>query len=122
MSTTTAQPAAPSRDAQRFGAKRVLLLVIGGLVGLLGLGVLAAGGASVWGLTQRDDSGYFSTGTTRLSTPSFALASSSLDIGPAAPRLLGEDFAVELHAVEARIDPPPGTPHVADVVLRAQRH
>jgi SAM-dependent methyltransferase len=36
-------------------------------------------------------------------------------------RLLGDDFTVELHAVEARIDPPPGTPHVADVVLRARR-
>ena len=103
MSTTTAQPAAPSRDAPRFGAKRVLLLVIGGLVGLFGLLVLAAGGAAVWGLTQRDDSGYFSTGTGRLSTPSFALASSSLDIGPAAPRLLGEDFAtVRLQATSAR--------------------
>lgn len=36
-------------------------------------------------------------------------------------RLLGDDFTVELHAVEPRIDPPPGTPHVADVVLRARR-
>jgi SAM-dependent methyltransferase len=36
-------------------------------------------------------------------------------------RLLSDDFAVELHAVEQRIDPPPGTPHVADVVLRARR-
>jgi SAM-dependent methyltransferase len=36
-------------------------------------------------------------------------------------RLLGDDFAVELHAVEARVDPPPGSPHVADVVLRARR-
>jgi SAM-dependent methyltransferase len=36
--------------------------------------------------------------------------------------LLGEDFTVELHAVEPRIDPPPGTPHVADVVLRARHH
>jgi SAM-dependent methyltransferase len=35
--------------------------------------------------------------------------------------LLGDDFAVELHSVEPRIDPPPGTPHVADVVLRARR-
>ena len=32
-----------------------------------------------------------------------------------------DDFTVELHAVEPRIDPPPDTPHVADVVLRAQR-
>ncbi len=36
-------------------------------------------------------------------------------------RLLGDDFMVELHAVEPRIDPPPDTPHVADVVLRARR-
>jgi SAM-dependent methyltransferase len=36
-------------------------------------------------------------------------------------RLLGEDFTIELHAIEPRIDPPPDTPHVADVVLRARR-
>jgi len=36
-------------------------------------------------------------------------------------RLLDEAFTVELHAVDARIDPPPGTPHIADVVLRARR-
>jgi SAM-dependent methyltransferase len=36
-------------------------------------------------------------------------------------RLLGDDFTVEVHAVEPRIDPPSGTPHVADVVLRARR-
>ena len=37
-------------------------------------------------------------------------------------QLLADDFTVELHAVEARINPPPGTPQVADVVLRARRH
>jgi SAM-dependent methyltransferase len=36
-------------------------------------------------------------------------------------RLLGDDFAVERHAVEARIDPPPGTAHISDVVVRARR-
>jgi|SRR5438067_948518 len=35
--------------------------------------------------------------------------------------LLAEHFTVELHAVEPRIDPPPGTPHIADLVLRAKR-
>ncbi len=35
--------------------------------------------------------------------------------------LLGEDFTVEVHAVEPRIDPPPDTPHIADVILRARR-
>src|SRR5215471_10659342 len=36
-------------------------------------------------------------------------------------RLLGDAFTIELHAVEPRIDPPPDTPHIADVVLRARR-
>jgi SAM-dependent methyltransferase len=36
-------------------------------------------------------------------------------------RLLGDDFTVELHATEPRLDPPPGTPHIADVVIRARR-
>ncbi len=35
--------------------------------------------------------------------------------------LLGDDFTVEVHAVEPRIDPPPGTPHIADIVIRARR-
>ena len=36
-------------------------------------------------------------------------------------RLLGDDFTVELHVIEPRIDPPPDNPHIADVVLRARR-
>ena len=36
-------------------------------------------------------------------------------------QLLGDDFTIEFHAVETRIDPPPDTPHIADVVLRARR-
>jgi len=35
--------------------------------------------------------------------------------------LLSDDFTVELHSVEPRVDPPPGTPHIADVVLRGRR-
>ena len=36
-------------------------------------------------------------------------------------RLLGDEFTIELHAVEPRIDPPPDNPHIADIVLRARR-
>jgi SAM-dependent methyltransferase len=35
--------------------------------------------------------------------------------------LLADDFAIELRAVEPRVDPPAGTPHIADIVLRARR-
>ena len=36
-------------------------------------------------------------------------------------QLLSDDYAVELHVVEPRIDPPPDNPHIADVVLLARR-
>ena len=36
-------------------------------------------------------------------------------------RLLGNDFTVERHAFEPRIDPPSGAKHIADVILRARR-
>jgi SAM-dependent methyltransferase len=35
--------------------------------------------------------------------------------------LLRDDFVIELHAVSPRIDPPPDTQHIADVVVRARR-
>jgi SAM-dependent methyltransferase len=35
---------------------------------------------------------------------------------------LEEDFTVESYVVEPRIAPPAGTPHIADVVIRARRH
>jgi hypothetical protein len=35
--------------------------------------------------------------------------------------LFDDDFTIEEHSVQKRIDPPPGTPHLADVVLRAVR-
>jgi SAM-dependent methyltransferase len=36
-------------------------------------------------------------------------------------QLLDENFSVELHATEPRIDPPPDNPHIADIILRARR-
>ena len=36
--------------------------------------------------------------------------------------LLGDEFTIERHSVEPRVDPPPDTPHIADVVLRARRN
>jgi SAM-dependent methyltransferase len=35
--------------------------------------------------------------------------------------LLGDGFTIELREVTPRIDSPPGSPHIADVVLRARR-
>ena len=35
--------------------------------------------------------------------------------------LLGDHFTIELHSVEPRLDPPPDSRHISDVVLRARR-
>ncbi len=34
--------------------------------------------------------------------------------------MLGDDFVIERHAVEPRVDPPPDTEHIDDVVVRAR--
>lgn len=71
----------------------MLLLVFGSIAVLVALALLAGGGAAVWGLSQRDGSGYFSTGTHQVSTPSYALVSDTLDMGPDPQGWLGGSFA-----------------------------
>jgi hypothetical protein len=71
----------------------VLLLVFGTLVALLGLSLLAAGGAGAWALGERDSSGYFTTGSNRLSTPVYALASENLNVDSDVPGWFGDHFA-----------------------------
>ena len=72
-------PAAPSRPPSRVGA--VLLVVIGSLLTLITIGLLAAGGFLMWAdQTQRDASGYLTSGTGSLAAPSYAIASPSVDM------------------------------------------
>lgn len=59
---------------------RVVLLVLGCLGVLVGLGSLAAGGGLGWGLTQRDDRGFFQTRTEAFRTDTAALTTDTLDI------------------------------------------
>lgn len=84
MSTVAQQPPRPDEPpAQSSGGKRVLPIVFGTLALLVALALLVGGGAALWGLGQRDNEGYFTTHTHGLATPTFALATSSLDIGNA---------------------------------------
>jgi len=86
-----------------FGAKRILLLVAGSIAALVALVLFVGGSAAVWGLSQRDDSGYFTSGTHELSTGSYALASESLDVGPDIPGWLDDRFAtVRIQASSAQ--------------------
>jgi hypothetical protein len=70
---------------------RIVGLVIGSLLALIGFGLLAGGGILGWGLaTQRDDAGYFTTSNQRFSTNSYALTSDKVDLGDPGPNGFGE--------------------------------
>src|SRR6185312_4759063 len=101
MSTASTEETGADPAPQRLGASQVVLIVLGSVVALLGVAMLAAGGIAVWGLGQRDGSGYFSTKTQPLSTPSYALATESLDIGPDLPGGIGDFGEVRIRASSA---------------------
>jgi hypothetical protein len=61
--------------------RKVVLLIAGSVLALLGFGLTGGGGAWVWAhTTQRDASGYYTTPTGRLATSSYALTS-RVDLG-----------------------------------------
>jgi hypothetical protein len=70
----------PSPTAPRRGAGRVTALVVGSLIGLLALGLFAAGGALLWADGQKDAHGDLSTGPHRFASSSYAIASDDLDV------------------------------------------
>ena len=65
-----------------MGAKRILLLVFGSLIALIGLGLTIAGvvGLIAYG-TGRDSDGFFATSTERFVSPGYALVSEEADLG-----------------------------------------
>jgi hypothetical protein len=61
---------------------RIVLLVVGTLLALIGLAAAAGGGALLWANeTQRDADGYFTTSTERFATTGYALVSDQIDLG-----------------------------------------
>lgn len=89
--STAAPPVPVSQPSEGFGVGRVLLLVFGSIAVLVALCLFAGGGAAVWGLSQRDGSGYITSGTHRLATGSYALTTDSLDVGTDAPSWVFND-------------------------------
>lgn len=87
--STAAAPPVPATHS--FGAGRVLLLVLGGIGILVALALLAGGIAAIWGMSQRDGSGYFTSASHQLSTPSYALVSETLDVGTDTPAWVFDD-------------------------------
>ncbi len=69
-------------DSPRMGAGRILLLVFGSLLALIGLALGVAGGGLVLAhATQRDDDGFYTVLTERFQTGTYALTSERVDLG-----------------------------------------
>lgn len=70
--------------AMKFG--RVLLLIAGSLIALIGFGLVGAGASVGWATaTQPDDSGFFTTPTERFESDSFAITSDRIDLSEPGP-------------------------------------
>jgi hypothetical protein len=79
MSYDAADTASRPRPRGTSG-RRVAATVAGGLLAVLALVLVIAGGVLLWGDAQKDDAGYVSTGKHGLHTRSYAIATDNLDI------------------------------------------
>jgi hypothetical protein len=73
----------PQPAARGWTGGRIIALVIGVLLALVSLALLGAGGTVLWADTQRDATGYLTTGSHEFVTAGSALASERVDLGSA---------------------------------------
>jgi len=69
-----------SLQTKRSTGARIAAFAGAGVVGLVALVLLAAGGIGLWANGQKDDDGYLATGSDRFATSTYALATENLDI------------------------------------------
>jgi hypothetical protein len=69
----------PTRARPSAGG-RIAALVTAGVLALLGLGFLAAGGAALWANGHKDDEGYLTTHSEGFSTRTYALTTEELEV------------------------------------------
>jgi hypothetical protein len=62
---------------------RIASFIVAGVLGLLSLGLLAAGGLMLWGDSQKDDNGYLSTASERFATNTYAMTTDNLGVDTA---------------------------------------
>ena len=65
---------------------RIVFVVLGSILALMGLALLAGGGVLGWALaTQRDDAGFFTTSSQRFHTRTAAITTRDIDLGTPGP-------------------------------------
>ena len=76
-----AYPPPPSARSSGWTAGRITALVIGGLLILVSIGLLGAGGTALWADLTKRDGGYLTTDVQEFSSPGSALATEPTDLG-----------------------------------------
>jgi uncharacterized protein DUF4389 len=96
----TAAPGAPrSQPAGRWGAGRVVALVVGALLLLVSTGLLAGGAGLAWADTTQREAGYVSTPVDDLVTGRYALVADDLTLDTA-----GEEWLIDDVLGDARVE------------------
>lgn len=90
----------PAAAGSRWTARRVVAVVVGAVLVLVGLGMLAGGGLATWLDHQRDGDGYLTADTHAFTTASYALASGPIDLHRSAVRAVLGTVRVQVAAVE----------------------
>jgi hypothetical protein len=84
-SSTAAVDATTGGRRQRSAA-RIVVILLGAVVGVLGLTAFIGGAVVVAAhSTKRDRDGFYATGTTSITTPTYAFVSDTLDFGAGGP-------------------------------------
>src|SRR3954451_18743291 len=87
---TASPPPVPAQaPPSRWGAGRIVALVIGVLLLIPGLGLLAGGGALLWADNAHRTDGYLTTDAQTFETSGFAVTSDRLDLSTGADWLGG---------------------------------
>jgi hypothetical protein len=74
-----------------LSAGRVILIVLGSIVGLLGLGLAAVGGFLLWADRTQREGGYLTTQTERFATSTYALTRERLEVDAGGPNWIWND-------------------------------
>jgi hypothetical protein len=111
MASTYAGGARPAPSRSHWGPGRIAAVTAGSLLALLAVALLAAGVALVVvHSTQRDEDGFYTSGTERLGTPTAALTAEGVhlgDVGDVGDEWLldGDHVTVRLSATAAAAEP-----------------
>ena len=82
MATTAPPPLPPATGTPGWGAGRIIAVIVAGVAAMVALLLLLGGAALVSAhLSVRDDAGFYTTPTERLTSPTAAVAVADIDLG-----------------------------------------